>query len=179
MLALTVPQIAATLQVRPRARASRPRPRAGRSAEQRAAFAYLRPLAAPDRLRVSADPEGFPVIPGRYGTIEWAGANNGLLAGYTARPLIGRRLIAIPETIRHQIGDQEVRVLFPVARLPEVAQLLRARRRRRVDPARIQKALEALHRCTPRPQDRVPRPGQGSTPGERQEGGVSAPEASA
>jgi len=35
------------------------------------ALAQFCELAKPYRLRVQADAEGFPVIPGRYGQIEW------------------------------------------------------------------------------------------------------------
>ena len=36
-----------------------------------AALQHFRALAGPLRLRVTTDAEGFPVIPGRYGRIEW------------------------------------------------------------------------------------------------------------
>ena len=57
------------------------------SEEQRAAQ-LLRALAKPYRFRVRADSEGFPIIPGRYGQIEWFDGRD--LAIYTNR----RRLFA-------------------------------------------------------------------------------------
>jgi hypothetical protein len=42
-----------------------------RATTMRGAFAQLRDLAEPHRFRVQADAEGLPVIPGRYGQIEW------------------------------------------------------------------------------------------------------------
>jgi hypothetical protein len=38
---------------------------------QHTAVDQLRCLARPARYRVSMDPEGLPLIPGRYGRIEW------------------------------------------------------------------------------------------------------------
>jgi hypothetical protein len=76
-----------------------------RTPEQLAAFAHLRALAAPLRLRVTADPEGWPIIPGR--------------------------LWAIPGVRRHQTGDQEMRAPFPAEALAQVAGVIRARTRRR------------------------------------------------
>jgi hypothetical protein len=48
------------------------------------AVAQLRQLAEPYRLRVQADAEGFPVIPGRYGQIEWFDGQD--LAVYSNHP---------------------------------------------------------------------------------------------
>src|SRR5439155_8541693 len=39
--------------------------------EQQRAAQQVRALAKPYRFRVRADAEGFPIIPGRYGQIEW------------------------------------------------------------------------------------------------------------
>ncbi len=38
--------------------------------EPRVAFEQLRGLAVPVRARVTADPEGWPIIPGRLGQVE-------------------------------------------------------------------------------------------------------------
>jgi hypothetical protein len=103
--------------------------------EQVCAFKQLRAHAASLRLRVTADREGFPVIRGRLGDVEWYHAEDTYLAAYTAgnRTRLGR-LLSLPGIIRHQIGDTEVRVLFPVAMLPEVASVIHARRRRLLSP---------------------------------------------
>jgi hypothetical protein len=117
--------------------------------EQITAFRQLRQLAAPFRYRVAADAEGYPIIPGRLGQIEWYHAENTHLAAYTAGRLdrLGR-LLSLPGIIRHQVGDTEVRVLFPVERLAEVARVIQARiHRGQPSPA----SLEALvsHRYRP------------------------------
>ena len=62
--------------------------------EQRRAAEQLRALAKPYRFRVRADAEGFPIIPGRYGQIEWFDGQD--LAVYTNRPRLFARLWAIP-----------------------------------------------------------------------------------
>jgi hypothetical protein len=113
---------------------SRPREsqHAGRTDEHRHAFAQLRAAALDLELRVGTDPGGWPAIPGRYGVIEWH--DDDRFAAFTTRRLIRGRLLAIPGVVTHQVGDDELRVLFPIALLPTVAALLRARRRRRGRP---------------------------------------------
>jgi hypothetical protein len=87
---------------------------------------------APYRLRVVIDAEGFPVIPGRYGQVEWFDGVD--LAVYTDRPRLFARLWAIPGVTRHQTGDTEMRAVFPPECLQRVAQIIKARRRRTLSP---------------------------------------------
>jgi hypothetical protein len=96
--------------------------------ELRAALASLRPLAAPLRLRVVADPEGWPMIPGRYGRIEYFDGQD--LAVYTDRPRLFEKLWAVPGVRRWQTGDHEMRAVFPPEALEQVAGVIQARRRR-------------------------------------------------
>jgi hypothetical protein len=98
-----------------------------RSLEQRAAE-QLHALAKPYRFRVRLDVEGFPVIPGRYGQIEWFDGTD--LAVYTARRRLFSRLWAIAGVRRHQTGDREMRAVFPPEALDRVAAAIGARRRR-------------------------------------------------
>lgn len=112
---------------------------------QAAAFTQLRRLAAPDRLRVVPDSEGYPVIRGQFGDIEWYHAEGTHLAAYTAGPTVRLgRLLSLPGIIRHQLGDTEARVLFPIERLAEIAEALRVRRRRRVSPEHLAKLQAGL-----------------------------------
>jgi hypothetical protein len=97
------------------------------SLEQRA-VEQLHALAKPHRLRVQLDTEGFPVIPGRYGQIEWFDGAD--LAVYTDRPRLFARIWVVPGVRRHQTGDTEMRAVFPPERLASVAAVIRARRRR-------------------------------------------------
>ncbi len=100
----------------------------------------LRALAEPHRFRVQADAEGFPVIPGRYGQIEWYcdGVNCSscalpgqlALAVYTDRPRLFSKIWAVPGVRRHQTGDSEMRAVFPPEALEQVAGVIRARRKR-------------------------------------------------
>jgi hypothetical protein len=103
-------------------------PSASPSSERRAAAEQLRALAKPHRFRVQLDVEGFPLIPARYGQIEWFDGND--LAVYTDRPRLFARLWAIPGVRRHQTGDTEMRAVFPPEALEQVAGVIRARRRR-------------------------------------------------
>jgi hypothetical protein len=80
------------------------------------------------RLRVTADAEDYPVIPGRYRDIEWF---DGLqLAVYSDHPRFFAKIWAIPGVRRHQTGDQEMRAIFPPEALEQVAGVIRAQRRR-------------------------------------------------
>ena len=107
------------------------------SSEQDRAFAQLGALAGPHRFRVVADAEGFPMIPGRYGQIEWTGGPN--LAVYTNHPRFFQKLWAIPGVSRHQTGDHEMRAIFPPEALEQVAAVIRARRRRTLSPEAARK----------------------------------------
>src|SRR5262245_12382839 len=69
----------------------------------------LRQLAAPHRYRVALDAEGWPLIPGKLGHLEWHDGTT--LAVYTDRPRLFARLWAIPNVRPWQVGDQEVRGL--------------------------------------------------------------------
>jgi hypothetical protein len=94
--------------------------------EQTRALAQLRQLARPLRLRVTADPEGFPFVPAKYGRIEWF--DGGDLAVYCDHPRLFEKLWAIPEVRRHQTGDAEMRALFPPEAVDQVAGIVRAKR---------------------------------------------------
>lgn len=117
--------------------------------EQAQALARFRELAKPHRLFVRTDAKGFPVIPGRYGQIEWycdgkdcAAAFGGFcalprqlaLAVYTDRPRLFEKLWAIPGVKRHQTGDREMRAVFPPEALEQVAAVIKARRKRTLLP---------------------------------------------
>jgi len=101
------------------------------------ALRQVRALAAPTRLRVRRDVEGWPVIPGRYGRIEWH--DGARLAVHTDRPRLFPKLWTIPGVLRWQTGDQEIRALFPVEALDQVAGVIRARHRayRPMTPERL------------------------------------------
>lgn len=109
-------------------------------------------MAKPFRFRVIPDPEGFPIIPGRNGQIEWFCdgvacfscplPGRVALAAYCHTPGMFWILFRVPGVIKHQIGQDEVRVVFPVGALEAVATVIKARRRRVVSPetrARLEK----------------------------------------
>src|SRR2546425_4150343 len=95
--------------------------------EQQRAMQQLRPLAKSYRFRVEADAEGFPIIAGRYGQIEWFDGHD--LAVYTNRPRLFKKVWSIPGVRRHQTGDTEMRAVFPVEALEQVARVIRAHRK--------------------------------------------------
>ena len=100
----------------------------------------LRTLAEPYRFRIQADAEGSPIIPGRYGQVEWYcdGVNchacplpgQVALAVYIERPRLFSKIWSIPGVRRHQTGDSEMRAVFPPEALEQVAGAIRARRKR-------------------------------------------------
>jgi hypothetical protein len=92
------------------------------------ALKSIHALAAPQRYRVRRDGEGWPMIPGRLGQIEYHDGRD--LAVYSDRPRLFAKLWAIPGVRRWQVGDQEVRALFPVEALDRVAAVIQARQRR-------------------------------------------------
>src|SRR5262249_28099469 len=93
---------------------------------QDTAVDQLRRLARPFRYRVSTDSGGFPLMPGRYGRIEWFDERD--LAVYCDRPRFFAKIWAIPGVRRHQTGDQEMRAIFPPEALEHVAAVIRAKR---------------------------------------------------
>ena len=116
-------------------------PRRRPTLEQQRAALQLGALASPHRFRVVADPEGFPIIPGRYGQIECcccdgvqcrARALPGqfVLTVYTDRPRLFEKLWAIPGVKRYQTGTAEMRAVFPPEALEQVAAAIKARHRR-------------------------------------------------
>ena len=108
--------------------------------EQQRAALRLGALASPHRFRVVADPEGFPIILGRYGQIEWycdgvrcwscALRGQFALAVYTDRPRLFEKVWAIPGVKRHQTGATAMRAVFPPEALEQVAAAIKARHKR-------------------------------------------------
>jgi hypothetical protein len=116
------------------------------SFEQRA-VEHIRALARSHQVRVRLDIEGFPVIPGRYGQIEWFDGND--LAVYTDRPRLFARLWAIPCVRRHQTGDTEMRAVLAPEALQQVARVIKARRRRTLSAEEARRrGFKPTHRAT-------------------------------
>jgi hypothetical protein len=130
---------------------------ASRTSEQNAAFSQIRALAEPHRFRVRADAEGFPVIPGSYGRIEWADPEGKELAVYCHRPRLFHKLWAIPGVRRYQTGDQEIRAKFPPEALAQVAAVIRASRKPGFSSAMAKNVgSRTAFRGTSRPQNARP-----------------------
>ncbi len=124
--------------------------------EQQRAAQQLRALSKPYRFRVQANAEGFPMIPGRYGQIEWFDGR--ALAGFCDHPKLFRKLWAIANVRRHQTGDREMRAVFPVELLEQVAAVIRAKRWGGTGRGRPQNLRSEPGRlATSRPQE--PQPG--------------------
>jgi hypothetical protein len=111
--------------------------------ERQRAVEQLHALASTHRLRVQLDVEGLPLIPGRYGQIEWFDGND--LAVYTDRPRLFARLWAISGIRRHQ-------TVFPAEALEEIAGVIKARRRRTLSPDEARRrGFKPAHRTTSAP----------------------------
>jgi hypothetical protein len=130
------------------------------------ALAKLRALARPRRLRVRQDAEGYPIIPGRYGQIEWFDEVE--LAVYCDRPRLFGKLWAIPAVRRHQTGDHEMRAVFPPEALDQVVGVIRAKRWGGSGRGRVanlgavpDKRVLQPHRIAPDPRGLPPGPGTG------------------
>jgi hypothetical protein len=96
------------------------------TAEQAQAAERLRWL--PGRYRVLADVEGWPIIPGRYGRVEWDHPDT--LTVFSNRPRLFAKLLAVPGVRRYQTGDEEARMLVVLDAVPQVAAIIKARRKR-------------------------------------------------
>src|SRR5438094_6689685 len=115
--------------------------------QKQRALEHMRMVAKPYRFRVQLDVEGFPLIPGRYGQIEWFDSEG--LAVYTNRPRLFTRLWAIPGVRRHQTGDTEIRAAFPPQVLKQVAGVIKARRRRTLSSEEARRrGFKPAHRAT-------------------------------
>ena len=120
------------------------------SPEHQRTVEQLRTLAKPHRFRIQADAEGFPIIPGRYGHIEWF--DGAELAVYSDRPRLFTKLWAIPGLRRRQTGDREMRAVFPVEAVERVASVIKARRRRTLTPEEARRrGFKPTHRATSGP----------------------------
>lgn len=101
-----------------------------RSGDRQAAFRALERLvgASGRRYRVKADGEGWPIVPGKHGQVEWHDGRE--IAVFTRSTRIAGRLLGVPGVKRHQTGDEEIRVLVPSGQFSEVCGVIRARRKR-------------------------------------------------
>jgi hypothetical protein len=95
--------------------------------EQRVMLQALQ--ASAGRWRVEADDEGWPVIHGNGGRIEYHDGHT--LAVYIETSRLDSRMLRLIKAgcRRHQTGDGEARLLFDAVRLDAIAKLIRARYR--------------------------------------------------
>ena len=93
--------------------------------DQQTATEALRTQAGP--YRVTLDAEGWPRIEGRYGQVEH---HHGALLAVDSHAVRKLAPLVALGARRHQIGDEEYRLLFDPALLGDVARVIRARRRR-------------------------------------------------
>jgi hypothetical protein len=92
-----------------------------------------------------ADDPALHIIPGQHGHIYPFGG--GLLAISTAgRGTVAIRLRALPYIKVVQDGSDGINATFPVEHFQEVADLIRARRRRRLSPKARRAAAERLRK---------------------------------
>src|SRR5438067_1055735 len=90
----------------------------------------------------TADRRWLQQIPCKYGHIFINGTET--LGAYAAGRLIPGRLAALPGVRVHQRGDTEVSVVFPPEAFPAVAELLQARKRRKVSVEQARAGAERL-----------------------------------
>lgn len=113
---------------------NRPGSRRRATAEQRVELEWFRRRieAVMPQARVGVDAEGWPMVRGRLGWVEGA-LDRSRFAVYTDRRGMGAKLLAIPGVMKCQMGEGEIRLLFPAddsACLREVMRMIRARSRR-------------------------------------------------
>lgn len=108
--------------------------------EQREEMATFRGYIVPalgGLTRIVADPEGWPMVPGRLGRLEWRGrewaTGEARVFAFTDRARMIGKLLAVPGVRKSQIGDTEAAVSMAAtdqAAIQAVARLLRTRVRR-------------------------------------------------
>jgi hypothetical protein len=100
--------------------------------------------------RARADDPWLQIIPCQRGHLYPWGPST-MAAATSTRGPTAHRLAAMPYTTIHQDGSDGITVLFPVAKLPEVAGIMGARRRRQPRPLTdAQRAALAAHAFRPR-----------------------------
>jgi len=89
------------------------------------------------RARVTRDPEGWPLVPARYGNLHWRGREWGTgearVWAFADRARLVSKLLAVPGVHRWQTGDDEAAAWIAAAdvdTIRTVAGLLRTRIRR-------------------------------------------------
>lgn len=106
--------------------------------EQRDAMTVLR-LQIPAAWQVRRDDEGWPMVRGRYGRVEWHSSEAVAVYSQAMRKL--HPLLGVPGVRRWQVGDDEYRLILPLASgdyseaLRGVGALIRVRTRRKSSEA--------------------------------------------
>ncbi len=93
-------------------------------------LAALEKLANPYRWRTGINTDGEAVIFGKHGQIEWHSFDNQTFAVYTCSRKTMKTLLSLPWITVHQHGDHELRVVFPRKRFPEMAAILKLKKKR-------------------------------------------------
>ncbi len=81
-----------------------------------------------------------PFMPGGRGQVEPYSLDGQTLAAFADRPLVLKRMLALPFVTHHQIGQCEGSVVFPVRHFAAMADFLQLRRKR-PRPSEAQMAL--------------------------------------
>lgn len=101
------------------------------------------------RVRVVPDEEGYPIVPGRHGHVQWCGpepTGEARLYVFTQTTQMATKLAAIPGVHRWQTGDREARLWFPAHDaecLRAVLAVIKAKIRRPATSGRSAEALAA------------------------------------
>ena len=91
--------------------------------------------------RAQTDDPWLQIIPCRRGHI-FPHGDNILAASTNNRGPTAHKLAALDFTTVHQDGDDGITIVFPVERFPEVAELMKPRRRRQVSDQERQRLRE-------------------------------------
>ncbi len=103
------------------------------TADTHRVFVEFKALAVPYRFKAIFNQDGEAVIPGRSGQVEWVSFDGKTLVAFTWKRRMLSKLLSLPWTVPHQVGDGEGSVTFPSTRLGEMGALLKLKRRRNPD----------------------------------------------
>lgn len=109
------------------------------NAVEMATFTRLAQAALGPRVRVARDVDGWPIVPGRQGQLDWRGVESdgsARLYAFTEHGRLVPKLLAVPGARPAQVGSGEAAVWLRAGAIRAVAALLRTRVRRAPESGR-------------------------------------------
>lgn len=105
----------------------------------------LEELAVSHRFKIGLSADGEANIFGYNGAVEWHSRSNEVFTAFTTKPRMIEKFLSLPWAKQHQRGDKELRVLFHRDKFPEMAAILKLKKKRPVPkPETLEAGLKGL-----------------------------------